>query len=131
MSEIVGKQRKKVEPPKELSLFEESNLLYGGWGHFLEWSEEEARAAWMAHRDELLKEFVGRGRRPNAFWRFDFPGVLEEYANAEDNTFGIDELKALAMIGQATPEELMMLEEGIDPYEEEEVEAWRKSKGLA
>jgi hypothetical protein len=128
MSKKIGQQKEK-EPPAQLTFFEESHLLHGGWEHLVKWSEEEARAAWMVHRERLLKEFVGKGERPNAFWRFDYPGVLEQFANPDGHTYGIDELKALAQIGEATSEELQMLEDGVDPYEEGKIKAWKKAKG--
>lgn len=130
MAKVIGKQKKDKEALAKLTFFEKSNLLYGGWKHMVKWSEEEAKAAWKAHREDLLEEYIGTGSRPDSFWKFDYPGVLEQFEE-DGQIYGRGELQALAQIGEATPEELLMFEDGVDPYEEEAVEAWRKAKGFS
>ena len=36
-------------------------------------SPDELRAAWMEHRDEVMRLFAGNGRRPQGWWAFESP----------------------------------------------------------
>ena len=43
-------------------------------------SREELEAAWTANRDELMARWGSHGRRPAAFYEFEFVGVRPSYA---------------------------------------------------
>lgn len=108
--------RRETNAPENLSMFHKFNLLYGGFNYCVKWTPEERRAAWLAHREKLLKEWIDNpdhcGWRPRGFWEFDFPGVLEKYADDRGFVNEEGELLALKEIGQLTPEEKDKLESG-------------------
>jgi hypothetical protein len=42
-------------------------------------SDEERRALWFRHREQLMEWFGGRGRRPLAWWRYEAPDLGLEF----------------------------------------------------
>ena len=65
----MGRRRDSHRRHRELSFDEETDLL--GWGGPAFETDEERRAAWMAHAAELLSRRGGLpGSRPSAYWDY-------------------------------------------------------------
>lgn len=81
----------------------------------------ERKAAWLAHREELLEDSIGQGHRPGAWWQFDSPGRRLTLEDGQEEP----ELAALVRLEAATPEEVRMFLRGFylqypeDPAERE------------
>ncbi|MDI6871228.1 MAG: hypothetical protein QME79_07705 [Bacillota bacterium] len=60
------------------------------------------KAAWLAHREELLEGHVGEGVRPGAWWEYDAPGQPLILTDGREE----GHLAALVRLGEATPGEV-------------------------
>ena len=57
-------------------------------------SREELEQAWQKHRDELMARWGSHGRRPAAFYEFEFDGVRPSYATERSTLWRIGLLSA-------------------------------------
>jgi hypothetical protein len=64
-------------------------------------SGEHARAAWIRHRDRMMEQRGGHGRRPVAWWAFEAPFEYPGY-DRERST-----LYAAGLLAEAEREELL------------------------
>lgn len=79
-------------------------------GRLVRWTtDQERRAAWEAHRDEIMARYgPGQrpGRRPAAYWQYDAPGVIEAADPDDDVDTHRRAVAFLARRGLLTPAEL-------------------------
>jgi hypothetical protein len=70
--------------PTQESVLRTGSECISGWPGFVD--DEHARAAWRAHREQLMAEYDRPGCRPHAFWLYDM-GLEEARDRWDELTF--------------------------------------------
>jgi hypothetical protein len=82
-----------------------------GWGNPVFETEEERRAAWAEHRDELLARRAGLpGTRPRAYWQYE-PGTPGEDVDTDDRWEA--QIRFLAERGELRDDEVQELADDV------------------
>jgi hypothetical protein len=115
-----GRRRATAPPQRPLTEAQRTNLLHP-WCYDAFATDAERRAAWEAHRTELMAA-TKPGVRPLAWWDYDRGAVVPWFRQA----------LALDAMGELTAAELALLEPTWRASEQRAYEAWVKhARGVA